>query len=114
MDYMSRFPYTKHGHDCVFSVVDRFSKMAILIPCKKSITTEATIKLFFSHVWVHFGLPWTIISYRDNRFLDTFWSNLLSLMDTKLTKSIAFHSQRDGQTQVVNMMIVHIMLMLIF
>jgi hypothetical protein len=57
MDYMSGLPSTKHGNDCVFVVVDRFSKMAILTACKKSITVEATTKIFFECVWVHFGLP---------------------------------------------------------
>ena len=57
MDYMSGLPPTKHGNDYVFVVVDRFSKMAILTACKKNITVEAATKLFFEHVWVHFGLP---------------------------------------------------------
>jgi hypothetical protein len=47
MDYMSGLPSTKRGNDCVFVVVDRFSKMVILAACKKNITTEATAKLFF-------------------------------------------------------------------
>ena len=47
MDYMSGLPSTKHGNDCVFVVVDRFSKMAIMAAYKKNITTEATAKLFF-------------------------------------------------------------------
>jgi hypothetical protein len=111
MDYMSGLPSTKHGNDCVFMVIDRFSKMVVLAPCKKSITTEATTKLFFERVWVHFGLPWTIISDRDSRFLSTFWSSLWSMMDTKLTKSTAFHPQTDGKTKVVNKMIVHILRM---
>ena len=67
MDYMSVLPSTKHGNDCVFVVVYHFSKMAILIACKKSISAESTAKLFFKHVWVHFGLPHTIISDQDNR-----------------------------------------------
>jgi hypothetical protein len=47
MDYMSGLPSTKRGNDCVFVVVDRFSKMVILAACKKNITAEATAKLFF-------------------------------------------------------------------
>jgi hypothetical protein len=47
MDYMSGLPSTKQRIDCVFVVVDRFSKMAILVACKKSIIAEATAKIFF-------------------------------------------------------------------
>jgi hypothetical protein len=111
MDYMSGLPSTKRGNDCVFVVVDRFSKMAIMAACKKNITTEATAKIFFECVWVHFGIPQTIVSDRDSRFLNTFWSSLWSLLDTKLTKSTAFHPQTDGQTEVINQMIVHILCM---
>jgi hypothetical protein len=50
MDYMSGLLSTKQGNDCVFVVVDRFSKMTILVACKKSITTEVTAKLFFERV----------------------------------------------------------------
>jgi hypothetical protein len=63
MDYMSGLSSTKWGNDCVFLVVDRFYKMVILVACKKSITTKATAKLFFEQVWVHFGIPQTIVSY---------------------------------------------------
>ena len=79
--------------------------------CKKNITAEATAKVFFERVWVHFGIPQSIISDRDSRFLSTFWSSLWSMMDTKLTKSTAFHPQTNGQTEVVNRMIVHILRM---
>jgi hypothetical protein len=47
MDYMSGLLSTKRGNYCVFVVVDRFSNMAILAACKKSITTKVTAKLFF-------------------------------------------------------------------
>jgi hypothetical protein len=111
MDYMSGFPSTKLGNDSVFVVVDQFSKMAILAACKKNVTAAETAKLFFERVWVHFGIPQTIIFDRDNRFLNTFWSSLRSLLDTKFTKSTAFHPQTDGQTEVINRMIVHILRM---
>jgi hypothetical protein len=88
-----------------------FLRWRFWLRCKKSITVEATAKLFFERVWVHFGIPQTIVSDRDSRFLITFWSSLWSLLDTKLTKSTAFHPQIDGQTEVVNQMIVHILRM---
>jgi hypothetical protein len=55
MDYMSGFPSTNQGKDCIFLVVDQFSKMAILTAYKKSITLTYTANLFFERVWVHLG-----------------------------------------------------------
>jgi hypothetical protein len=72
MDYMSGLPSTKRGNDCVFVVVDSFSKMVILVSWKKSITIEDIAKILFEQVWVHFGIPQTIVSDLDNRFLNTF------------------------------------------
>ena len=66
MDYRSGLPSTKRGYDCVFLVVDRFYKMAILAACKKRITVEATSKLFFERFWVHFEIPQTIFLYWDS------------------------------------------------
>ena len=97
MDYMSGLPSIKHGNDCLFVFVDRFSKMVILIACKKNISAEATTKLFFKHVWVHFGFPQTIISDQDSQFLTTFWSIIWSLVDTKLTKLTDFHPKLMGK-----------------
>jgi hypothetical protein len=59
---MLGLPSTKRGNNFVFVVVDRFSKMEILVSYKKSITIEATAKLFFERVWVHFGITQTIVS----------------------------------------------------
>jgi hypothetical protein len=47
MDYMLGLLSTKQGNDFVFVVVDLFFKMVILVAYKKSITVEATTKIFF-------------------------------------------------------------------
>jgi hypothetical protein len=73
MDYMSSLPSTKHDNDCVFVVVDRFSKMSIMMAYKKNIIAEATAKLFFERVWVNFGIPqcwlWSLIIFLIQRSL---------------------------------------------
>jgi hypothetical protein len=47
MDYMLGLFLTKRGNDCVFVVLDHFSKMVILATYKQSITAEATAKFLF-------------------------------------------------------------------
>ena len=101
-DFVGGLLKSRKVHDYLYVIVDRFSKMCILIPCNKQITTEQTTKLFFQHVWIHFALPTSIVSDRDSRFVGKFWSSLWELMDTRLKKSTTFHPQTDGQTEVVN------------
>jgi len=47
MDYMLGLPSTKRENDCVFVVINRFSKMAVLVARKKNIKAEATANIFF-------------------------------------------------------------------
>ena len=96
MDFVGELPKSRKGHDYLYVVVDRSSKMCILTPCNKQVTAEQTAKLFFQNVWVHFGLPTSIVSNRDSRFVGKFWSSLWELMDAKLKKSMTFHPQIDG------------------
>jgi hypothetical protein len=72
MDFVGGLPMSKRGHDYLYVVVDRFNKMCILRPCKKKNIVELTVNLFFQYAWVHFGLPTSIISDRDTRFLRDF------------------------------------------
>ena len=79
------------GHNCLYFIVDRFSKIHILIPCKNKVTNEQKTQLFFNNVWVHFGLPTSILSNLDSRFLGKLWSSLWRFMESKLKKNIVFH-----------------------
>jgi hypothetical protein len=66
--------------------------MCILMPCMKQVTDEQMAQMFFQNIWVHFGLPKSIISDWDSRFVGSFWSSLWALMDTKLKKEHNFSS----------------------
>jgi hypothetical protein len=102
MDFVGGLPMSKRGHDYLYVVMDRFNKMCILMPCKKKINVDQTANLLFQYVWVHFGLPTSIIWDRDTRFLGDFWTSLWRMMDTNLKRIVAFHPQTNGQTKVVN------------
>ena len=72
MNFVGGFPSSKISHDYLYVVVDRFSKMCSIIRCRRQVTAEQEAQLFFTHVWVHFGLPASILSYQDSRFLGKF------------------------------------------
>ena len=49
-----------------------------------------------------YGLPKSILSDRDVKFMSYFWKTLWHMMGTKLKFSTAYYPQTDGQSEVVN------------
>lgn len=101
MDFITGLPKSQ-GKDCIFVVVDRLTKFAHFFSITTKFTAIQIAELFFGEVFRLHGLPKTIISDRDSRFLSIFWGELFRLTGTELNHSTSYHPQTDGQTEIVN------------
>ncbi len=102
IDFVVDLPRTAEGFDAVMVVVDKLTKHAHFIPCRKSVTAEQAALLYLREVVKHHGIPQVLISDRDSKFTSAFWTELQKLLGTSLAMSTSHRPQTDGQTEIVN------------
>ena len=72
-------------------VVNRFSKMIVIIPLGNDTDAESVARAFFTHVVQIHGLPKQIILDRDPCFVGNVWTKLMAMMGTSFSFSTAYH-----------------------
>lgn len=99
MDFVVGLPRTKNQHDAVWVIVDRLTKSVHFLPMKMTDPLEKLARLYIHEIVRLHGVPVSIVSDRDSRFVSHFWRSLQMAMGTVLNFSTSFHPQSDGQSE---------------
>jgi transposase InsO family protein len=102
MDFVVGLPKTPKGHDSIWVIVNRLTKVAHLLPVRTNYGGEKRARLYVDKIVKLHGVPSRIVSDRGTQFASRFWKSLHKAMGTKLDFSSAYHPQTDGQIERVN------------
>ena len=104
MDFITPLPKVGE-YETILVIIDRFSKYVTFIPTTKLCSTKLMAQLFFKYIVKLWGVPTSIVSDRDDRFIGTFWTKIFTFLGTSLNVSSSYHRQTDGQTERFNCML---------
>jgi hypothetical protein len=96
MDFVVSLPRYPCGKDAIWVVIDRLTKVAHFIPMMQTSSAADLVPLHIKEVVRLHGVPKSIMSDRDSKFVSNFWQSLHNAMGTKLDMSVSFHPQTDG------------------
>ncbi|KAK8942884.1 hypothetical protein KSP39_PZI008966 [Platanthera zijinensis] len=73
MDFVMGLPKSKAGNNGIWVVIDRLTKVAHFIPIKKDSPVQKLIDQYIDGIVKYHGIPRSIISDRDGRFISETW-----------------------------------------
>ena len=95
MNFMVWLPCTRAGLDAIWVVVDRLMKSAYFLPIHNNFFLDRLAELYISEIVRLHGVPMSIVSDRDPKFISRFWPKLHKAFGTTLHFSTSFHLQTD-------------------
>ncbi|GKE46787.1 putative reverse transcriptase domain-containing protein [Tanacetum coccineum] len=99
MDFVTKLPKTSSGHDTIWVIIDRLTKLAHFIPTRATYSMETLTRLYIKEIVSRHGVTISIISDHDSHFTSRFWQSLQNALGTQLDMSTAYNPETDGQSK---------------
>ncbi|KAM0044050.1 putative nucleotidyltransferase, Ribonuclease H [Helianthus debilis subsp. tardiflorus] len=99
MDFITKLPRTPKGYDTIWVIVDNLTKSAHFLPIREKDNTSKLDEIYMREIVARHGVPLSIISDRDGRFVSRSWQSFQEEFGSQLNLSTAFHPQTDGKSE---------------
>ncbi|GJX90566.1 putative reverse transcriptase domain-containing protein [Tanacetum coccineum] len=95
MDFITKLPRSKRGHDIIWVVVDRLTKSAYFLATREDYSIEKLARLYIDEIVARHGVPVSIILNRDGQFTSRFWQTLQKALGMRLVTIRVFDVLRS-------------------
>ena len=102
MNFVSGLPRTQKGYDAIWVIVDRLTKSTHFMPINMKYPLEKLDKFYLDEIIRLHGIPVSIVSNRDPKFVSRFWQNMQEVLGTKINFSTTYYPLTDGQSERTN------------
>ncbi|GJZ76430.1 putative reverse transcriptase domain-containing protein, partial [Tanacetum coccineum] len=99
IDFITKLPRTRSGHDAIWVVVDRLTKSSHFLAIHEDYSTKKLARLYTDEIIARHGVPVSIILDHDARFTPCLWQTFQKALGTRLDMSTTYHPQTDGQSE---------------
>nr|GEW36094.1 hypothetical protein [Tanacetum cinerariifolium] len=99
MDFITKLPRSKNGHDTIWVIVDRLTKSAYFLAIREDYSTKRLAKIYIDEIVVRHGVTVSFISHRDGQFTSRCWKTVQKALGTRLDMSKSYHPQMDGESE---------------
>jgi hypothetical protein len=72
MDFIVGLPRTPKGHDSIWVIVDRLTKVAHFIAMRNDYRVEKLADLYIEHILILHGAPTSIVSDHGTQYVSKF------------------------------------------
>ena len=96
IDWVSGLPPTTRGHDAIMTVVDRFSKRGMFIPCRKDMTADSLIHVSLREVVRLKECSRQIVSDRDKLFESQVLKEMAQRFKIEMHQTVANRPRGNG------------------
>ena len=107
--FVTKLTRNKKQPDSIMVVVDKLTKSTHFVLVQSTFKVAKIVEVYLKENARLHGIPKATVSDHDPNFNSNFWKGLFKEFGTKLSLSIVYHLQLDGQTEQVNQIIKYIL-----
>lgn len=76
MNFVYGLPWTSYGHDAIWVIIDRLTKLAHLLPIRMDYSLDKLADIYVNEIITLHNALVSIILDRDPRFTSRFWPSM--------------------------------------